>query len=66
MNEALLEWVEIRERIFAYDGVPPASMWKDLADAEHKLMEFVRAVKQNPLAWAWSEAQHIAYALAKK
>lgn len=61
MMEALKEWVEIRERIFAFDGIPPIEMWKALADAEHKLMAEGRAAVKG-----WSQAQQIAFDMTRK
>jgi hypothetical protein len=38
---ALENWCLVRERIFAYERAPP-TIWNELAEAEHRLMEIAR------------------------
>lgn len=39
LREWVSDWVNVRKRIFTFDGVPPLSMWQELAEAEQALMK---------------------------
>jgi len=42
LERVVRRWRDAREKIFAYEGIPPLEMWQELADAEHELMKAAR------------------------
>jgi hypothetical protein len=42
LEQALIAWRDVRERIFRHEGLPPPSIWVELGNAELALMTLAR------------------------